>query len=394
MFNVKCKTPLIILIVNMFIVQVGVGLIIPVLPGFMQMLGINSTTLGYLISFMGFSQLLFSPLAGQWADQYGRKVLIVCGIGMFGISQYMFAFADELWMLYLSRLLGGVGIAFITPAITAYIADITTEDSRAKVLGRMGAAMSFGIVIGPGIGGFLAEYGLRLPFYAASAASAFSMIATCFLLPETLTKEKQLLARHSPQNRKGLISQIALSFRAPYRLLFLLIFILTFGLVNVEVIFGLYVDKKYGFTPKDIAILLMAGVTMGVIVQALLIDWLLRFFGERQVISMGMFLSAVSLALMLLPGNFWYTLLVTALFLTFTSILRPAINTLLSRIAGEDQGFVAGMSNAYTSMGIIVGPSIAGMLFDIHMDLPYVFGVLFILVGLAIPGPAARKGAL
>ncbi|MDF2635017.1 MAG: major facilitator superfamily 1 [Pelosinus sp.] len=385
------NTPLMILIVNMFIAQVGVGLVIPILPKFMQDFGVSSITLGYLVSAMGLTQFVFSPLAGKWADQYGRKIIIVCGIGMFSASQYIFGFASELWMLYVSRLIGGIGIAFTTPAITAYVADITTEESRGKGLGWIGAAMSFGIVIGPGIGGFLAEYDLRLPFYVAAAASAFSMIASLLLLPETLSKEKQLFARNSPQKKEKIFAQVILSFKAPYLFLLILIFSLTVGLVNVEVIFGLYVDVKYGFTPKDIAILLTVGVLMGVIVQALLMDWLLRRFGEKQLINMSMILSAVSLLLMLVTGNFWYILLVTTLFITFTSILRPAITTLLSKMAGEEQGFVAGMNNAYTSLGIIIGPAIAGILFDIHINLPYIFGVILILVSLAIPILAMKE---
>lgn len=385
------NAPLTILIVNMFISQMGVGLVIPILPKFMQDFGVSSATLGYLVSAMGLSQFIFSPLAGQWADQYGRKVIIVCGIGMFSVSQYIFGIANELWMLYVSRLIGGIGIAFTTPAITAYVADISTEDNRGKFLGWIGAAMSFGIVIGPGIGGFLAEYDLHLPFYVAAAASALSMVAALLLLPETLSREKRLLAKNSSQKKENIFSQVALSFKAPYLFLLILIFILTFGLVNVEVIFGLYVDVKYGYTPKDIAILLTVGVLMGVIAQALVIDWLLRRFGEKIVINMSMLLSAASLVLMLLPGNFWYILFVTTLFITFTSILRPAINTLLSKMAGEEQGFVAGMNNAYSSLGIIIGPAIAGILFDIHIDLPYIFGVILILVSLAVPILAMKK---
>ncbi len=388
------NVPLMILIVNMFIAQMGVGLIIPILPKFVQDFGVSNATLGYLVSSMGFTQFLFSPLAGKWADQYGRKIIIVTGIGLFSVSQYLFGVADALWLLYISRLIGGIGIAFTTPAITAYVADVTTEENRGKSLGWIGAAMSFGVVIGPGIGGFLSEYDLRLPFYVASAASAFAMAASFLLLPETLSREKQLLTRNSLGKSENLSSQLALSFKAPYFYLLVLIFILTFGLVSVEVVFGLYVDAKYGYTPKEIAILLTIGVLMGVLVQALLIDWLLRRFGEKSVINMSLILSAASLALMLLPGDFWYILFVTTLHIGFTSILRPAIHTLLSKMAGEEQGFVAGISNTYTSLGIIIGPSIAGILFDIHINLPYLFGVTLILVSLAIPALVIKKEKL
>lgn len=378
------NTPLVILLITMFIVQLGVGLIIPVLPKFIQEFGLSGATLGYLVSAMGLTQFLFSTLAGEWSDQYGRKKIIVLGIGMFSLSQCLFGFAQELWMLYLSRLIGGIGIAFTTPAIMAYVADITTEENRGKGLGWVGAAMSFGIVIGPGIGGFFAEYGLRIPFYMAAVASALSMVAALLILPETLSDARQVAARNLPQKRRNIFLQIGLSFKGPYLLLLVSIFILTFGLVSVEVVFGLYMDVKYGFTPQHIAILFTVGALMGVLIQALLTDWLLRRFGERMVINVSLLLSAGALLLMLCSGSFWYILSVTTLFISFTSILRPALNTLLSKMAGEEQGFIAGMNNAYTSLGIIIGPAMAGIFFDIHIDLPYLFGVVLILISLAI----------
>ena len=222
----KQQIPFVILIMTMFIVQLGVGLIIPIIPKFIQELGVSGSTFGYLVSAMGLTQFLFSPIAGEWSDHYGRKKIMILGIAMFSISQYIFGAAQDLWMLYLSRSISGIGIAFITPAIMAYVADITTEENRGKGLGWVGAAMSFGIVIGPGIGGFLAEYGLRVPFYMASAASALSMMAALFFLPETLSMEKQLEARAVKKKRETIFSQIALSFKAPYLFLLLLIFVL------------------------------------------------------------------------------------------------------------------------------------------------------------------------
>jgi MFS transporter, DHA1 family, multidrug resistance protein len=158
----------------------------------------------------------------------------------------------------------------------------------------------------------------------------------------------------------------------------------SFGLANVEAIFGLYVNVKYGFTPKDISVVITVGALMGVLIQALLIGRVLQRFKEQQVINVCLFLTAASLVLMLSSGNFWYILTVTLFFCSFVSALRPPINSLLSKIAGNEQGFVAGMNNAYTSLGIIIGPAVAGILFDIHIDLPYIFGAFVILVSLLV----------
>lgn len=378
------QMPLVIIMITVFILQLGVGLVIPILPKFIQAFGVNGATLGYLVSAMGLTQFIFSPMAGEWSDQHGRRKIILLGIGMFSISQWMFGLGQDLWMLYVSRLLGGIGIAFTTPAIMAYTADITTEENRGKSLGWMGAAMSLGIVIGPGIGGFLAEYGLRIPFYMAAAASALAMLAAFIMLPETLSREEIKKARSVSTQKESMISQIALSFTAPYFFWLLLIFVLTFALMSVEVVFGLYVDVKYGFTPQDIALLFTAGALMGTFIQAVAIDKLLQRFGEKRLIKISILSAAASLFFMLLAASFWYIVIATTLFISFASILRPALNTLLSKMAGQEQGFVAGLNNSYTSLGIIIGPAIGGIFFDIHIDLPYLFGILLILSSLAI----------
>jgi DHA1 family multidrug resistance protein-like MFS transporter len=118
---------------------------------------------------------------------------------------------------------------------------------------------------------------------------------------------------------------------------------------------------------------------IGVIIQALLVDKLLKRFDEIKVINICFFLSAITMVVILLSGDFLFMLMMNILFILFTSILRPAINTLLSKMAGNEQGFAAGMNNAYSSLGNIIGPALAGVFFDISFNIPYLFGA-FILV--------------
>nr|WP_255453001.1 MFS transporter [Aneurinibacillus sp. XH2] len=389
----KNTTALIILMINMFIAMLGIGLVIPILPKFMLEFGASGKALGFLVAAFGLTQFLFSPIAGEWSDKYGRKIMIVGGLTAFTLSQLIFAMGTEMWMLYVSRLLGGLSAAAMIPPMMAYVADITTEEKRGKGLGMLGAAMSLGFVIGPGIGGFLAEYGVRVPFYVSAAVAGVAMLISIIVLPETLSRDKQLEARSTKTKRENILKQFAMSFKAPYLVLLILVFALTFGLANFEAIFGLYVDIKYGFTPKDISILITIGALVGVIIQAIFIDRLITRYGERKLINMSFLISAVALLLMLLSGNFWYVLLITILFFTFTSILRPAINTLLSKMAGNEQGFVAGMNNAYMSLGNIIGPSLAGILFDKHTDIPYSFGAVILLLSLVLSVAWNRRTA-
>lgn len=377
---------LVILMINMFIAMVGMGLIIPILPKYVTEFGATGQAMGYLVAAFGLTQFLFSPIAGEMSDKYGRKLPIVAGIGLFTISQIMFGIAEEMWMLYASRLLGGISAALMTPPMMAYVADITTEEKRGKGLGLLMASMTLGVVIGPGIGGMLADYGIRIPFYTAAALAGVSTVVTLLFLTESLSVEERMRARSSHKKQDNLLRQMAASMKAPYFMLLVLVFSLTFGLQNFEAIFGMYVDVKYGFTPKDISLMITLGAIIGVICQAVLIERLLRKFGEKKVLLAMFGLSGISMILLLFVSNYFLILFVTMLFFVATSIVRPAINTLLSKMAGDEQGFVAGMNNAYMSLGNIIGPAIAGILFDIHIQIPYAFGaiVLFVSAGMLV----------
>ncbi|MDQ0218867.1 MFS transporter [Peribacillus cavernae] len=378
------RTPLIILMVNMFIAMVGIGLIIPVLPMFLKEFGVGGQAMGYLVAVFALTQFMFSPIAGEISDKYGRKIPIIIGLLGFTLSQLIFAVGTEMWMLYVSRLLGGIGAAFMVPPMMAYVADISTEKERGKGMGLLGASMSLGFVIGPGIGGFLAEIGIRVPFYTSTVIAGIATLISLVLLPETLSKEAQHKARSATRQKESIIKQMKKSFKAPYFMLLILVFTMTFGLSNFEAIFGLYVDERFGFTPKDISIIITIGALIGVFIQSILVDKMLTRFGEKKVMHWTFLLSAASMIVLLLATNFWSILAITVIFFTATSLVRPALNTLLSKMAGNEQGFVAGMNNMYMSIGNMIGPALAGILFDININFPYIFGAFILMISYAL----------
>jgi MFS transporter, DHA1 family, multidrug resistance protein len=374
------RMPLILLMINMFIAMVGIGLIIPVLPEFLEEFGVGGQAMGLLVAVFAFTQFIFSPIAGEMSDKYGRKIPIVLGLLGFTLSQLIFAVGTDIWMFYVSRLFGGIGAAFMVPPMMAYVADITTEKERAKGMGLLGACMSLGFVIGPGIGGFLAEIGVRVPFYTSTVIAGIATVLSFFMLPETLSKEDQMQARTMNRQKDSMLHQLKKSFKAPYFILLVLVFTMTFGLSNFEAIFGLYVNEKFGFTPKDISIIITIGALIGVIIQSVFVDLMLTRFGEKKVMYWTFLISAISMLIILMAGTFWSILAVTLIFFTATSLLRPALNTLLSKMAGKEQGFVAGMNNMYMSIGNMVGPILAGILFDVNTNFPYVFGAVILFI--------------
>ena len=369
------KFALYVLMFNMFIAMSGIGLIIPIMPAYLDTFGVAGQALGTLIATFALAQFLFSPLSGQLSDKYGRKNLIIFGLIVFGLSQLAFGLASHLWILYVARFFSGLGAAFLIPPMMAFVADITTFEERGKGMGLLGASMSLGFMIGPGIGGFLAEVSIQFPFYIATAVALIAAFISLAVLPNVPPTIKA-----ADTKSENLLQQMKRSTYTPYFVMLLVMFIFAFGLANFQSTIALYADKKFGFTPKEIAILITVGGFVGVVVQTFVIDKLFKRFGEMKVILVNLLVSAAAMIGILFVSSFWAILLVAAVFFTAASLLRPAINTLISKLAGDEQGFAAGMNNAYMSLGNMIGPALAGILFDINMSYPYILGTAILII--------------
>ena len=141
----------------------------------------------------------------------------------------------------------------------------------------------------------------------------------------------------------------------------------------------MFLTYKFHYTPNDIAIVMTVGSAVGVIIQVFAINKLFQMFGEMKIILFGLLLAAFSLYGLLYVSGFYVILLVATLFSTATTLIRPAVNTVISKTAGHEQGYAAGMNNAYMSLGNMIGPALAGTLFDWHMNIPFTFGTLILL---------------
>ncbi|WP_310831741.1 MFS transporter [Paenibacillus pedocola] len=362
---------MLMLMISIFLTFTGIGLVVPILPTYMNELHIGGSVVGMLVAAFSLTQLIVSPLAGRLSDRMGRKRIIVLGLIVFAFSELAFGVAHQPWMLFVARMLGGIGAAMIMPAVMAYVADTTSMDERAKGMGLINAAITTGFIIGPGIGGYLAEFGIRVPFFAAAVAAAFVAIITFILLPES-----RAAAVHDPasaqQKNESLAAQLLRSYREPYFIGLIIVFVMSFGLANYETVFGLFVDHKFGFTPKDIAFVLTFGSIAGAVVQLTVFSWILNRFGENRVISVCLLASGVFILLTLFVHGYFAIMAVTFIVFLAMDILRPAVGTQLSKMAGESQqGFVMGMNSAYTSLGNIAGPIVAGILFDLDINFPY-----------------------
>ncbi|MEG0259531.1 MAG: MFS transporter [Lysinibacillus sp.] len=367
------KTALYILMFNMFIAMGSIGIIIPVMPEYLKLFGAAGQILGMLIASFALAQFVFSPIAGNLSDQYGRKNLIIFGLVVTGLSQIAFGLSTEIWMLFIARFLGGLGAAFIAPPIMAFVADITTYEDRGKGMGMLGASMSLGFMIGPGIGGFLSTVSLHFPFYMAGIAAVLAAILSFILLPNTKRNASQ-----KAQKQDNLAKQMMHSVKMPYFVMLIIMLVFSFGIANFQATLSLFVTDKFNYTPSDIAILLTVGGAVGVVVQMFIITPLFKRFGEMKVVLVNLFIASISIYLILYVSGFALILTVATIFSTATTLIRPAVNTLISKLAGSEQGFAAGLNNAYMSLGNMIGPALAGVLFDWNMDSPYIFGAIIL----------------
>ncbi|WP_163103056.1 MFS transporter [Peribacillus alkalitolerans] len=373
----KQNMTLAIVLMNLFIVFLGIGLVIPVTPSIMNELKISGYVVGYMVAAFAVTQLIVSPIAGSWVDRFGRKPMIITGLIIFSISELLFGIGKTVEVLFISRMLGGVSAAFIMPAVTAFISDITTVDTRAKALGFMSAAISTGFIIGPGVGGGFAEIGSRLPFFFAATLAGFASILSIFVLHEPNRKSEKKEVKEQNTGIKRI-------FAPMYFISFMVILISQFGLAAFESLFSLFTDHKFGFTPKDIAIMITGGGIVGAIVQVVLFDHFTKWIGEIRLIRYSLLLSTILVFLITVVNSYFTILLVTiTVFLGF-DLMRPAVTTYLSKIAGDEQGFVGGMNSMFTSLGNVIGPIIGGILFDIDLNYPFYFATVILAVGIGL----------
>ena len=371
---------MLILMINMFIAVGSFGIIIPILPAYLLSIGQGGMAAGLMIAIFAGAQLIMSPIAGKWTDRYGRRIMIISGLSGLALSMFVFYFSDSIGVLYLSRVIGGVGAALLIPAIFAYVADITTMDQRAKGNSFISASMSLGIVIGPGIGGFLADFGLKMPLLISAIVGLAAVAFSAFMLKESMDTKIEV----TNEKPEPMVKEIVQSFNKPYFIPLVITLVMSFGLMAYESVLGLFVDNVFGATPKDIALLVTSTGIISVIIQLFAVGWIVRKFGEAVVLKIFLALAAFGFLLSIFVPSYNMFFGVTMIIFLSTSILRPVLTTLISKLAGNEQGFAMGMNNAYMSIGNVLGPLLAGLLFDVHILYPFILGLIVLVITLFV----------
>jgi len=351
--------------ITLLIDVMGWGLIIPVMPQLIaQLKGIQvneaSPYGAWLLSAYAITQFLFAPVIGNLSDKYGRRPVLLASLLGFGVDYLFLALAPAYGWLFLGRVIAGITGASFTTA-SAYIADISTSETRAKNFGMIGAAFGLGFIIGPALGGLLSGLGIRAPFYAAAALCLLNTLYGYFVLPESLSKENR---RNFHWKRANPLGSLQLLKRYPaiggLAISFFLIYI---AAQSVQANWSFFTIYRFNWSEKMVGIsLAVVGVLVGA-VQGGLTRVINPKFGNEKSIYLGLMLYTLGLVLFAFATKGW---MMFAFLVPYClgGIAGPALqSTLAEHVPANEQGELQGALTSLMSLTTIIGPPIMNNLF-------------------------------
>ena len=356
-------SPILVIVMTLFIDATGFGIIIPLLPFFAETFQAGSAALGILVASFSIMQFIFSPILGRISDSVGRKPVLMISILTSVGSFLLFALANSFLILLLSRIVAG--LATETAIAQAYIADITSKKERASGIGKVGAAHGAGFIIGPAIGGLLSVYGFSAPGFAAVFLTLVNLLFVFFFLPESLRKESSEL-RLSPSSTSSFFNRMLAAFAKPLIGVVLMIFFIVFlSFSAIPVIVPLLGVAFFGFGSVEMSYFFMYIGTLQIVLQGVVIGGLTKKFGEEKLIAFGPLLMMLGILLMPLIPNIAVFILSLTMIASGSGIMRTIVPSFISRnTPTTEQGGTLGVANSVASIATVPGPLIGGSLFE------------------------------
>jgi DHA1 family tetracycline resistance protein-like MFS transporter len=354
------------ILITALIDSISIGIIIPVFPKLIMSMeqcdeGRAAVIGGWLMFWFAIMQFVMSPILGSLSDRYGRRPVLLLSLFGFGIDFLLLAFAPTLTWLFVGRILAGIMGASYTTA-SAYIADISNDDNRSKHFGMLGAAFGMGFIIGPGVGGLLAQWGVRVPFIACAVLSLLNWMDGYFILPESLPADRRRPFEWKRANPIGAFINIA---RHKTIIGFLVVFFLLYlGAQAVMSNWQYYTMLKFGWEEKAIGISIM---TVGIIVafvQGVLVRVVNSRIGNSNAMLIGLTLYTIGMAgFGLAPTGTW--MMIAILPYCLGGINGPAIQSLMTEsVPPNAQGELQGIITSVQSITSIIGPLMMAGIFS------------------------------
>ncbi len=354
----KREAGILFIFITILLDAIGIGLIVPILPEVIRKFGHDeafvSSYFGYFISIYSFMLFIASPFLGSLADRFGRRPILLVALCGAGLDYLLMAFAPNLTLLFIGRIISGLSGASITVA-SSYIADISNDQNRTKNFGMIGAAFGVGFVLGPALGGLIGTYGANLPFIVAAILSLLNFIFGLFVLPESLPVEKRKKEINF-QKMNPFPSVYKAFFKTKTSALIWVFFLTNLAGQSHPSIWALYTHYKFGWDSLQIGLsLTMVGLAFG-LGQGVSTQIITKKIGEYKSLLYGTFVLIISFLFYALSSRPWM-LYATISLLLFTSIVMPSLQSLIAKdVSPEEQGELQGTLVSITSLTSILGP--------------------------------------
>ncbi len=395
------NTALVFIFSCILIDVIGLGIIIPVIPKLLQELmdcdiSVAAQYGGWLLFTYAVFEFLFAPIMGGLSDKFGRKPILVGSLFGFFLDYLLLAFAPNILWLFIGRTIAGMLGASYSVG-TAYIADISNSENKARNFGLIGAAFGLGFIIGPVIGGVLGEYGSRVPFFAAAGVSLLNCLFGLFLVPESLSKENR--RPFDPRRANPLGSIIQLRRYPELRKLIIAFFLFYVSGHAVQSTWSYYSMERFAWTEAQV------GYSLGFIGVLVVIvhGGLIGFFITRLGIGRAIIWSSIAMGignLLFVFASYDWMMYVFIIPYVLGGVCEPAIQSLLSdRVPANEQGELQGALAGLISLSAIIGPPVMSGLFASFTGksaffyfpgAPFVLAALITLVSTLIMIPALR----
>ena len=363
---------------------IGFGIVVPILPFWAERFGADGSTLGLLLASHAGMQLIGAPIWGRLSDRIGRRPVMLITIAGTAVALLLLGFATSLLQLFLARLLSGLFAANISVA-TAYLTDVTDEADRTKWMGMIGASFAVGFTLGPPLGGLLTRISDSSPMEFAAGLAAINFLWAWLRLQEP--EEHARREAGALTNRFEVLRQPAVA-----RLCFVY-FLFTFAVTQLETTFALYMAHRFDFDELGVALVMLAmALVMGTI-QGAGMKRLAARFHERRLVLAGLALLAVAFATLPIPGSVAGLMLPLALAAVGRALAQPPMMSLVSLYSDErSRGIVLGVFQSSASAARVVGPVVAGLLFDADAALPYLAAAALTAVAFTIALAVRERG--
>lgn len=367
-----------------FVNVLGFGLIIPILPFYIERVGGGAEIVTLVVALYSLLQFLAAPTIGRLSDRHGRRPVLIWTTAAIIIAHVLLAFADSLWLVIFSRCMSGIAAGNVG-VIFAYVTDVSSAANRAKSMGYIGASFSLGFMVGPAIGGLLAgtdvaTANFTAPALAAAGLTVIALGCLLTLLPESLTAEDRNHAANTDALPLGEQLRTAFANRT-FAMLSLIAFLLYAAWSSLLSIFALWTNRVLELGPRDIGLIFMYTGFIGTICQLGLIGPLTKRLGEAKLLMINVVVMGAGLWLMADASTLIATLVAMTLLSTAHGIFSPVSTSLASRYAQPtERGMLLGLFQGVGGLGRVLGPAYAGAAYvQLGTGSPYLIGALLMV---------------